>query len=67
MTEIRVKIGRRTIRISNSDKVLFPGDGITKEDLAHYYAAVAPAMVAARPRSAAQPLALEPRHRQRAS
>jgi bifunctional non-homologous end joining protein LigD len=43
VTEIRA--GRRTVRLSNADKVLFPDDGITKEDLARYYAAVAPAMV----------------------
>jgi bifunctional non-homologous end joining protein LigD len=43
VTEIRA--GRRKVRISNPDKVLFPDDGITKEDLARYYAAVAPAMV----------------------
>jgi bifunctional non-homologous end joining protein LigD len=40
-----LKAGRRQVRISNPDKVLFPDDGITKEDLARYYAAVAPAMV----------------------
>ena len=40
-----LKAGRRRVRISNPDKVLFPDDGITKEDLARYYAAVAPAMV----------------------
>jgi len=38
-------VGRRNVRISNPDKVLFPDDGITKADLADYYAAVAPAMV----------------------
>jgi bifunctional non-homologous end joining protein LigD len=43
--ETTLKVGRRTVRISNPDKVLFPDDGITKADLANYYAAVAPAMV----------------------
>jgi bifunctional non-homologous end joining protein LigD len=43
VTEVRA--GRRTVRLSNPDKVLFPADGITKEELARYYAAVAPAMV----------------------
>jgi bifunctional non-homologous end joining protein LigD len=32
------------VRISNPGKVLFPGDGITKLDLARYYAAIAPVM-----------------------
>jgi bifunctional non-homologous end joining protein LigD len=45
VAETSIRAGRRTIRISNSDKVLFPADGITKEDLARYYAAVAGAMV----------------------
>jgi bifunctional non-homologous end joining protein LigD len=40
-----IRAGRRRVRISNPGKVLFPDDGITKEDLAHYYATVAPAMV----------------------
>jgi bifunctional non-homologous end joining protein LigD len=40
-----VRAGRRRVRISNPDKVLFPADGITKLDLAGYYAAVADAMV----------------------
>jgi bifunctional non-homologous end joining protein LigD len=43
--ETFMRAGRRTVRISNPDKVLFPADGITKTDLAAYYAAVAPAMV----------------------
>ena len=36
--------GRRRVRITHPDKVLFPGDGITKADLAAYYARVAPVM-----------------------
>ena len=44
-SETTLKAGRRRVRISNPGKVLFPADGITKEDLANYYAAVAPAMV----------------------
>ena len=43
--ETTLRVGRRRVRISNPDKVLFPDDGITKADLAAYYAAVAPAMV----------------------
>jgi bifunctional non-homologous end joining protein LigD len=33
------------VKLSHPEKVLFPEDGITKADLAAYYAAVAPAMV----------------------
>ena len=40
-----MKAGRRRVRISNPAKVLFPADGITKADLAAYYAEIAPAMV----------------------
>ena len=43
--ETSIRAGRRHVRISNPGKLLFPADGITKEDLAGYYAAVAPAMV----------------------
>jgi bifunctional non-homologous end joining protein LigD len=43
--ETTIRAGRRRVRISNPDKALFPADGITKKDLADYYAAVAPAMV----------------------
>jgi bifunctional non-homologous end joining protein LigD len=40
-----MRAGRRRVRLTNPGKVLFPDDGITKADLAAYYAAVAPAMV----------------------
>src|SRR5215217_3519444 len=43
--ETTVRAGRRRVRISNPGKLLFPADGITKADLAAYYAAIAPAMV----------------------
>jgi bifunctional non-homologous end joining protein LigD len=44
-SETTVRAGRRRVRISHPEKVLFPADGITKLDLAHYYAAVADAML----------------------
>jgi bifunctional non-homologous end joining protein LigD len=37
--------GGITVPLSHPDKVLFPGDGITKEDLARYYADVADRML----------------------
>ena len=40
-----MKVGRRTIEITNPDKVLWPDDGFTKLDLVEYYEAVAPVMV----------------------
>src|SRR5262245_53814223 len=45
MPDTEVRAGRRRVRISHPDKVLFPDDGITKLDLAEYYAAVSSAMV----------------------
>jgi bifunctional non-homologous end joining protein LigD len=50
-----VRAGRRSIDISHADKVLFPGEGVTKLDLARHYAAVAPAMV---PHTRARPLTM---------
>ena len=44
-SETTVRAGRRRVRLSHPDKVLFPADGITKADLAGYYLDVAEAMV----------------------
>jgi bifunctional non-homologous end joining protein LigD len=41
----KIKAGRRTIEVSNPDKILFPGAGITKADLADYYYGVAAVML----------------------
>jgi bifunctional non-homologous end joining protein LigD len=43
-SETTVRAGRRRVRISSAGKLLFPADGITKADLAAYYAEIAPAM-----------------------
>ncbi|MGW7329986.1 non-homologous end-joining DNA ligase [Streptomyces sp. NPDC054840] len=52
----RIRTGRRTVDISRPDKVLFPGDGITKADLAGYYRTVARRML---PHLRGRPLMLE--------
>ncbi|MFD7256592.1 non-homologous end-joining DNA ligase [Streptomyces sp. NPDC059874] len=52
----RMRSGRRTVEISRPDKVLFPGDGITKADLADYYRTVARRML---PHLRGRPLMLE--------
>jgi DNA primase len=31
-----IKIGRRRVRLTHAERVLFPGDGVTKGDLASY-------------------------------
>lgn len=41
MTVARFTLGDRAVEVSNADKVLFPGAGITKRDLARYYAKIA--------------------------
>jgi bifunctional non-homologous end joining protein LigD len=43
--ETSLRAGRRRVRITNPDRLMFPRDGITKLDLATYYRDVAPAMV----------------------
>ena len=40
-----VKIGRRTVSLSNPDKVFWPDKGITKGDLVAYYRAIADVMI----------------------
>lgn len=40
-----LRIGRRSVRITHPDKVLFPDCGLTKRDLARHYERVAPAML----------------------
>jgi bifunctional non-homologous end joining protein LigD len=40
-----VRRGRREVRLSSADRVLFPRDGVTKGDLWDYYATVAPTLV----------------------
>jgi bifunctional non-homologous end joining protein LigD len=43
--ERTVRRGRREVRLSSADRVLFPEDGVTKGNLWDYYAAVAPVLV----------------------
>ena len=45
MTREKLKVGRTMVELSNTAKVLFPQDGITKGDLVTYYQAVAEAML----------------------
>jgi bifunctional non-homologous end joining protein LigD len=42
---LEIRAGRRRVRVTHPSRVVFPADGITKADLARYYAGVAPAMV----------------------
>ena len=43
--ETEIRRGRRTLRLSNLDKVFWPDEGITKGDLLAYYREVAPALL----------------------
>jgi bifunctional non-homologous end joining protein LigD len=51
-----MKVGRRTVNLSNTGKVLFPEDGLTKGDLVEYYETVGPYMT---PYLRGRPLSLE--------
>ncbi len=41
----QIPIGRRRVRLTHPDRVLFPGDGVTKRDLAQYYVDIGDAIV----------------------
>jgi bifunctional non-homologous end joining protein LigD len=45
VSDAEISIGRRRVRLTHPDRVLFPGDGVTKGDLAEYYAAIGDAIV----------------------
>ena len=40
-----IRIGRREVRLTSPGRVLFPGDGVTKGDLAQYYVEIGDAIV----------------------
>ncbi|MDX6507128.1 MAG: hypothetical protein QOG06_1772 [Gaiellaceae bacterium] len=45
MSELELTVGRRRVRLTSPDKVLFPGDGFTKRDLADYYVGIGETIV----------------------
>ena len=45
MPDLELQVGRRRVRVTHPDRVLFPGDGVTKGDLAEYYAAIGDVIV----------------------
>jgi bifunctional non-homologous end joining protein LigD len=45
LPDLELTVGRRRVRVTHPDRVLFPGDGVTKGDLAEYYAAIGDAIV----------------------
>ena len=44
---VELEIGKRTVKVTNPDKVLFPDAGHTKRDLVDYYLAVGDGIVRA--------------------
>ena len=53
---VPVKVGSRTLSLSNLDKILWPRDGFTKGDLIEYYRSVSPAIL---PHLRQRPLTLQ--------
>ena len=45
MSDLELTVGRRRVRVTHPERVLFPGEGVTKGDLADYYAAIGDAIV----------------------
>ena len=45
MPDLELAVGRRRVRVTHPDRVLFPGDGVTKGDLAEYYDAIGDTIV----------------------
>lgn len=45
MDQVRVEVGGRQLRLSNLDKVLYPGSGFTKAAVVDYYARIAPVLI----------------------
>jgi bifunctional non-homologous end joining protein LigD len=45
VADLDLKVGRRSVRVTHPERVLFPDDGVTKGDLAEYYAAIGDAIV----------------------
>jgi len=43
--DLELDVGRRRVRLTSPDKLLFPGDGVTKRDLADYYAEIGDTIV----------------------
>jgi bifunctional non-homologous end joining protein LigD len=39
-SEVDLRAGRRTVRLTSLDKIFWPGAGLTKRDLLQYYADV---------------------------
>ncbi len=56
MPENQITVDNRTISLSSLDKVLFPGEGITKKDLIDYYLRIAEVML---PHMAGRPVSMQ--------